>query len=74
MSEIRDLHAEVDYLAQSTDESERRYERLDQLVRSMQWEAFSLAVMAAATGDRLAFARAEALNRAAERVAGVLRP
>ena len=74
MSEIRDLHAEVDYLAQSTDESERRYERLDQLVRSMQWEAFSLAVMAATTGDRLAFARAEALNRAAERVAGVLRP
>lgn len=74
MSEIRDLHAEVDYLAQSIDDSERRYDRLDQLVRSMQWEAFTLSVMAAATGDRLAFARAEALNRAAERVAGVLRP
>lgn len=71
---LRDLHAEVDYLAQAMDETERRYERLDLLVRSMQWEAFALAVMAAATGDRLAFARAEAMNRAAERVAQVLRP
>ena len=71
---MRDLHAEIDFLAKSIEETERRYVRLDRLVHDMHWRAFGLAVMAVQTCDRVALAEAWAMNEAAERVAQVLRP
>ena len=70
---IAALEADAADLARQLATADEQLDALDLLRRSMEWEAFGLAVGAAHTGDRILFAEAAALNAAAERIAKVLR-
>ena len=70
---IAALEADAADLARQLATADEQLDALDLLRRSMEWEAFGLAVGAAHTGNPIYMAQAAALNAAAERIAKVLR-